>query len=110
MRGKLAPDMDSDQRADKWQDQHEMFQVDSPCIGVCTAGPKGYCKGCLRSRIERFHWHEMSENQKFTVVQLCQSRKSRIIAQRLKRDITKLQQEDLFADFDGQIEMFNVET
>jgi len=89
-----------------WQDQHEMFNVASPCIGVCTSGPKGYCKGCLRSRVERFHWHEMSDNQKFTVVQLCQSRKSRIIAARNRRDVTQLQQEDIFHDIDDQLDLF----
>jgi len=89
-----------------WQDQHEMFKVASPCIGVCTSGSKGYCKGCLRSRIERFHWHEMSDNQKFTVVQLCQARKSRIIAARKRRDVTQLQQEDIFHDIDDQLDLF----
>ena len=101
--------MNDNERDQRWQDQHEMFHVDSPCLGICALGPKGYCKGCLRSRTERFHWHEMSDNQKFTVVQLCQSRKARILANRQKRDVTKLAQDDLFADFDGQIELFNLE-
>ena len=92
--------------ANAWQDQHEMFSGASPCIGGCTSGAKGYCKGCLRSRIERFHWHEMSDNQKFTVVQLCQSRKTRIIAARKRRDVTQLQQEDFFDDIDDQMNLF----
>ncbi len=89
-----------------WLDQQEMFHVESPCIGVCTSGAKGFCKGCLRSRVERFHWHEMTENQRATVVKLCQNRKSRIIAKRQKLDIRNLQQDDLFADFDGQLNLF----
>jgi predicted Fe-S protein YdhL (DUF1289 family) len=100
--------MKNNEQDQRWQDQHEMFHVDSPCISVCTSGPKGYCKGCLRSRKERFHWQEMSDNQKFTVVQLCQSRKVRILANRKKRDLTKREQEDLFADLDGQIELFDL--
>ncbi|MEM5529704.1 DUF1289 domain-containing protein [Gammaproteobacteria bacterium AS21] len=92
--------------ASSWQDQQEMFHVKSPCIGVCTSGPKGYCRGCLRSRVERFHWQEMTDNQKFTVVKLCQSRKARILAARKKGDITLLKQEEMFADFDGQMTLF----
>ena len=90
----------------KWQDQQEMFQVASPCIGVCTSGAKGYCKGCLRSREERFYWHEMTDNQKYTVVQICQARKARVIAMRKKRDVTFLQQEDMFTTVDLQIDLF----
>lgn len=89
-----------------WLDQQEMFRVESPCIGVCTSSVKGYCKGCLRSRTERFHWHEMTDNQKVTVIKLCQNRKARILAKRQKNDVRNLQQEDLFADFDGQILLF----
>ena len=95
-----------DKNASNWQDQQEIFHVNSPCIGVCTSGPKGYCRGCLRSRVERFHWHEMTENQKFTVVKLCQSRKARIVAARKRNDITLLKQEEMFADFDGQMTLF----
>lgn len=98
--------MSDESKVQIWQDQHEMFHVDSPCIGVCTSGPRGYCKGCLRSRVERFHWHEMTENQKHTVTQLCQSRKARIIAKRNKNDLTQLHQDEMFADFDGQIDLF----
>lgn len=91
---------------DAWQDQHEMFQVDSPCIGVCTSGARGYCRGCLRSRMERFHWHEMSDNQKVTVVRLCQSRKARITAARLKRSAETTSQQALFPQTEPQIELF----
>lgn len=98
--------MTDQNKTDLWQDQGEMFHVDSPCVGICTQGPKGFCKGCLRSRVERFHWHEMSENQKHTVIQLCQSRKARIAARRNNRDFTLLQQDELFIDSDSQIDLF----
>ncbi|HBD24087.1 MAG TPA: DUF1289 domain-containing protein, partial [Oceanospirillaceae bacterium] len=41
-------------------EQSELFSAPSPCIGVCENSPKGYCKGCMRSRDERFHWHQFS--------------------------------------------------
>lgn len=66
-------------------EQIELFQIDSPCRGVCESSSKGYCKGCLRSREERFHWHEMSETQKRQVIQLCQSRWQRIIKAKQER-------------------------
>ena len=31
-------------------EQIELFDIDNPCIGVCTSNKKGYCFGCLRSR------------------------------------------------------------
>ncbi|MGB1238875.1 MAG: DUF1289 domain-containing protein [Pseudomonadales bacterium] len=87
------------------QDQEEMFHTPNPCVGVCTSGPKGYCKGCLRSRDERFYWQRLSENQKHRVVQLCHNRKQRILAARTKREQMPEQQEELFAS-DEQLTLF----
>ncbi|MAF15445.1 MAG: DUF1289 domain-containing protein [Marinomonas sp.] len=66
-------------------EQIELFSIESPCRGVCENSHKGYCKGCLRSREERFHWHEMSEVQKRHVIQLCRSRWQRILKARQDR-------------------------
>ena len=42
--------------------QIEIFEIPSPCIGVCTSGPKGFCEGCFRSREERLHWLSIDDN------------------------------------------------
>ena len=72
-------------------EQIELFQVESPCRGICESSSKGYCKGCLRNREERFHWHEMDDTQKRQVIQLCRSRWQRIMRARQER---LLQQSD----------------
>lgn len=66
-------------------EQIELFQIESPCRGVCESSSKGYCKGCLRSRDERFHWHEMNDTEKRQVIQLCRSRWQRILKARNER-------------------------
>jgi predicted Fe-S protein YdhL (DUF1289 family) len=59
--------------------QLEFFEIPSPCIGVCEANNKGYCKGCFRSRDERLYWLKFSEVDKRHVVRLCQQRKARVL-------------------------------
>lgn len=59
-------------------DQLELFALPSPCIGVCEANNKGYCKGCLRSRDERLHWLKLSNLQKHRVLHLCQLRRNKL--------------------------------
>ncbi|ADZ92655.1 DUF1289 domain-containing protein [Marinomonas mediterranea] len=63
-------------------DQYELFAIESPCRGICENSKKGYCKGCLRSRDERFHWHGMTEVERRHVLHLCRSRWQRIIKAR----------------------------
>ena len=63
--------------------QLEFFDIPSPCIGVCEANNKGYCKGCLRSRDERLHWLEFSPEQKRDVIRLCQNRKAKVLKAKL---------------------------
>ncbi|MGS0674361.1 DUF1289 domain-containing protein [Shewanella sp. 30m-9] len=58
-------------------EQLEFFEIPSPCIGVCQSDARGYCKGCLRNRNERFNWLEFSDAQKYDVIRLCQQRKRR---------------------------------
>lgn len=66
-------------------EQIELFQVESPCRGICENSAKGYCKGCLRSRDERFHWHGLSDVDKRKVLQMCKHRWQRLVKARLDR-------------------------
>ncbi|WP_072034308.1 DUF1289 domain-containing protein [Pectobacterium fontis] len=58
-------------------EQLELFAVPNPCRGVCQTGDGGYCKGCFRSRDERFRWGQMSDAQKQNVLRLCRQRMKR---------------------------------
>jgi len=59
------------------RDQLQLFTIESPCIGICEVNNRGYCKGCYRSREERFYWHQFSDGDKSKVIRLCQRRKKR---------------------------------
>jgi len=63
-------------------DQGELFIIPNPCKGICTSNNRGYCKGCLRSRQERFHWNEFSPFQQQLIINLCEKRRQKIIAAR----------------------------
>lgn len=65
-------------------EQLEIFPLQSPCIGVCEVNNKGYCKGCLRNREERFNWLTMTQTQQQEVMRLCRGRKARVEAARRK--------------------------
>ncbi|RUO36283.1 DUF1289 domain-containing protein [Aliidiomarina sanyensis] len=58
-------------------DQIELFELPNPCIGVCESGPRGYCRGCLRSRDERFNWHEKPEAERARILRLLADRQKR---------------------------------
>ncbi|MDQ4428042.1 DUF1289 domain-containing protein [Yokenella regensburgei] len=55
-------------------EQLEFFPVPSPCRGICQSDERGYCRGCMRSREERFQWQAMSDGQKQEVIRLCRQR------------------------------------
>ncbi|WP_105639798.1 DUF1289 domain-containing protein [Cronobacter dublinensis] len=55
-------------------EQLEFFPVPSPCRGICQSDERGYCRGCMRSRDERFNWQKMSDAQKQDVLRLCRQR------------------------------------
>ena len=91
--------------------QLELFQIPSPCIGVCENGPNGYCYGCFRSRDERFYWTKLEDEQKHHVIKLCKMRKRRWLAKRAEQEIkthqvSESRQSDLSldsqADSEGQ--------
>lgn len=54
--------------------QLEFFEIPSPCRGICQADDRGYCRGCMRSRDERFNWIKLSDPQKRDVLRLCRQR------------------------------------
>ncbi|WP_426416475.1 DUF1289 domain-containing protein [Aestuariirhabdus sp. LZHN29] len=83
--------------ADKDREQFELFNIDSPCRGVCTTNSRGYCVGCLRSRDERFNWNQMTQAQRADVMGLCKRRRSRIKQQMAQREEIQL---DLLLDND----------
>ncbi|WP_344955211.1 DUF1289 domain-containing protein [Zobellella aerophila] len=68
-------------------EQLEFFTVQSPCIGVCQVNNRGYCKGCLRSREERFNWLQMTPHQQREVIRLCHDRRRRILAAARKQQL-----------------------
>jgi predicted Fe-S protein YdhL (DUF1289 family) len=57
--------------------QIEIFEITSPCIGVCQSGPKGFCVGCFRSREERLHWMNLEQDVQSKIIKACAHRKKR---------------------------------
>jgi len=55
-------------------EQLEFFPIQSPCRGICQSDEKGFCRGCMRTRDERFNWQAMSDAQKQDVLRLCRQR------------------------------------
>lgn len=64
--------------------QIEIFDIPSPCKGICLVNNRGYCKGCYRSRDERFSWNSLTNSQKKKVLSLCQQRYKRYLQQKIK--------------------------
>ncbi len=63
-------------------EQLDFFDVPSPCIGVCSVDDRGYCKGCMRKREERFAWQTLTPVQKQHVIKLCRQRYRRKVAKK----------------------------
>ncbi|EKO3489365.1 DUF1289 domain-containing protein [Vibrio fluvialis] len=81
-------------------EQLEFFQVPSPCVGVCTVDDRGYCRGCMRKREERFRWLEMTPAEQLHVIQLCRQRYRRKVLAARKASETEIEpnnpQQELF--------------
>jgi predicted Fe-S protein YdhL (DUF1289 family) len=60
-------------------EQIEIFEIPSPCKGICEVNNRGYCKGCYRSRDERFNWGRLTAQQKRAVIILCRQRYARFL-------------------------------
>lgn len=67
--------------------QIEIFEIISPCIGVCQSGPKGFCVGCFRSREERVHWINLEQDVQSKVIKACAARKKRAKAANISKKI-----------------------
>jgi len=86
-------------------DQGELFKIPNPCKGICEVNNKGFCKGCFRSRQERFHWNEFTDFQKYQVVQICGVREKRVEAARrakLLKEQQMLEQQKAQFDLFGE--------
>lgn len=81
-------------------EQLEFFPLSSPCIGVCEVNNRGYCKGCLRSRDERFRWQSMTPAEQRDVLRLCRARRARLQAAARKHEGLDEQSNGPQASFD----------
>ncbi|UQA51574.1 DUF1289 domain-containing protein [Vibrio sp. ED002] len=81
-------------------EQLEFFTVPSPCVGICTSDEKGYCKGCMRKREERFNWLSFTPAQQLHVIKLCRQRyRRKVLAGKVKAESPQdgsSPQQDLF--------------
>lgn len=87
------------------QEQIELFSIPSPCIGVCESNRLGYCKGCLRSREERFNWHSKPEFEQRRIIELLAKRKVRLLNQLKQRQLIAPESNDL-PSFELQPDLF----
>lgn len=78
--------------------QLEFFQIPSPCIGVCESGPRGYCKGCYRSRDERRYWNDCATDVKRKIIIACAQRKKRHLYRKKDSDTTLPPQQGMLFD------------
>ena len=77
-------------------EQIEIFEIPSPCKGICQVNNRGYCKGCYRSREERFAWNSLNNQQKRKVISLCQQRYKRFLASKKKKSEEQSNNQSLF--------------
>ena len=69
-------------------EQLEFFDIPSPCIGVCESGPRGFCKGCFRSRDERLYWLKVDDATKRKIISACTRRKQAVLARERKKGMS----------------------
>ena len=67
-------------------DQLELFDLPNPCVGICQSNSRGYCIGCLRSRDERFNWHQKPAEERARILKLLSQRRARLNAKNKKED------------------------
>lgn len=77
-------------------EQLEFFPIQSPCRGICQSDERGFCRGCFRSRDERFNWQNMSDTQKQDVIRLCKQRLLRKLRANRAAETEEPQQPSLF--------------
>ncbi|CBJ89942.1 conserved hypothetical protein [Xenorhabdus nematophila ATCC 19061] len=64
---------------DEMSEQLEFFVIPNPCQGICESDSRGFCRGCYRSREERFTWMKLSDSEKRKILRLCHQRYLRIL-------------------------------
>ena len=74
--------------------QLEFFEIPSPCVGVCESGPRGFCKGCFRSRDERLYWLKVDDATKRKIISACVRRKKAVLAKKRKAQAEQGEQGD----------------
>ena len=79
--------------------QIEIFDIPSPCKSICLVNNRGYCKGCYRSRDERFSWNTLTNDQKKKVLILCQQRNKRYLQKKQQSAVPSTQAEQQGFDF-----------
>ncbi|HEG1828245.1 TPA: DUF1289 domain-containing protein [Enterobacter cloacae] len=77
-------------------EQLEFFPIQSPCRGICQVDERGYCRGGMRTRDERFNWQNFSDTQKQEVLRLCRQRFLRKIRANKPGETEEPQQPSLF--------------
>ncbi|MDR0219500.1 MAG: DUF1289 domain-containing protein [Enterobacteriaceae bacterium] len=77
-------------------EQLEFFVIPNPCKGICESDSRGFCRGCYRSREERFTWMKLSDGQKREVLRLCHDRYLRSIKKKEYNDGKQSKQLGLF--------------
>ncbi|BBU95641.1 MULTISPECIES: DUF1289 domain-containing protein [Providencia] len=77
-------------------EQLEFFEIPSPCRGICQSNEQGYCRGCYRTRDERFNWLKFSDTEKRNVLRLCRQRYLRILNKKTEQEKIIDTQQQLF--------------
>ncbi|MFP4864782.1 DUF1289 domain-containing protein [Providencia rettgeri] len=77
-------------------EQLEFFEIPSPCRGICQSNEQGYCRGCYRTRDERFNWLKFSDTEKRNVLRLCRQRYLRILNKKSDQEKIIDKQQRLF--------------
>ncbi|EPL9571175.1 DUF1289 domain-containing protein [Providencia rettgeri] len=77
-------------------EQLEFFEIPSPCRGICQTNEQGYCRGCYRTRDERFNWLKFSNAEKRNIIRLCRQRYLRLINKKIIQDEITDSQQSLF--------------
>lgn len=50
--------------------------VNSPCINICSIGPKGWCLGCYRTLDEIANWVRLDAPTRVAVITACEQRRA----------------------------------
>lgn len=77
-------------------EQLEFFEIPSPCRGICQSNDQGYCRGCFRTRDERFNWLKFSDAEKRNIIRLCCQRYARSMSKKLAQEDVNDSQQQLF--------------